>query len=75
MQDNNTNNRLAVLVQRCRDEDDIDKRIELLYRINSSLPTPQKLKLPSLLTHDYIGVALDRIEERIEIESANLAHM
>jgi hypothetical protein len=51
------------LVKRCRDEDDIDKRIEMLNQINSILPQPKRIKLPSLLTHDYIGTALDRIEE------------
>jgi hypothetical protein len=51
------------LVKMCRDEDNIDNRIEMLNRINSILPQSKRIKLPSLLTHDYIGTALDRIEE------------
>ena len=43
----------------------IDKKIEILCRINSMLPKPQKLKIPSLLTDDYVEVALYEIETTI----------
>ena len=53
------------LIEECRNEPDIDKRIEILYAINSMLPKPQQLKIPSLITNDYINVALYRIQETL----------
>jgi hypothetical protein len=42
---------------------DVDKQFELLQKINLLLPKSIKLKMPSLITDDYIRKALDRIEE------------
>jgi hypothetical protein len=36
-------------------EDNIEKRIEMLNRINSMLPQSKRVRSPSLLTHDYIS--------------------
>ena len=41
------------LVEECESEPNIDRRIELLYSINSMLPESQQLKIPSLITNDY----------------------
>lgn len=51
------------LVEECKSEPNIDRRIEMLYAINSMLPESQQLKIPSLITNDYVYQALYRIEE------------
>lgn len=38
----------------------------MLENINSRLPRSQKLKLPSLITNDYVHKALDMVEERLD---------
>jgi hypothetical protein len=42
---------------------DVDKQFEILQKINSLLPKSVKLRIPSLITDDYIRTALDRIDE------------
>jgi hypothetical protein len=51
------------LIEDCYNEHNIDKRIEILYRINSILLKEHQLKIPSLITNAYINTALYRIEE------------
>ena len=51
------------LVEECKGELDLDRKIEMLYAINSMLPKSQQLKIPSLITNDYVYHALYRIEE------------
>jgi hypothetical protein len=52
------------LIEACNNEHNIDKRIEMLYHINSILTQQhQQLKIPSLITNAYINTALYRIEE------------
>ena len=53
---------ISKLIESCREEQDIDKKVEILYRINSMLPKVHRLKTPSLLTDDYIETALYKIE-------------
>ncbi len=43
------------LHKRCGYEDKIEKRIEILNRINSVLPQSKRGRSPSLLIHDYIS--------------------
>jgi hypothetical protein len=62
---NNHRNLLSSLIQQCRYEMDVDKQFELLQKINSLLPKSIKLRMPSLITDDYIRTALDRIDEYI----------
>lgn len=75
-QHNNNNNKnrndhdfISSLIRKCRYENnnhnDVDGRIELLQQINSSLPKSIRIKMPSLITDDYVDKALDIIEERI----------
>jgi len=52
------------LMQSCLDSEDIDKRVEMLERINRLLPKENMIKLPSLITNDYIDKALYLLEER-----------
>jgi hypothetical protein len=56
---------IAKLVEDCYDEVDIDKKIQILYKINSLLPKTCCINIPSLITDDYIYTALYRIEEKI----------
>jgi hypothetical protein len=53
------------LLEKCKGEPDLDKRIEMLYAINAMLPQTQRLKIPSLITNDYVYQALYRIEEML----------
>ena len=53
------------LVEECQSEPELDKKIELLYAINSMLPKSQQLKIPSLITNDYVYQALYRIQEML----------
>jgi hypothetical protein len=53
------------LLEECKSEPDLDKKIEMLYAINAMLPQPQRLKIPSLITNDYVYQALYRIEEML----------
>jgi hypothetical protein len=53
------------LVTDCYEEEDVDKKVQILYKINSLLPEPYRINIPSLITNDYIDIALYRIEENI----------
>ena len=54
---------LSSLIQQCRYEIDVDKQFEILQKINALLPKSIRLRLPSLITDDYIHTALDKIDE------------
>jgi hypothetical protein len=56
------NNRVSELIEQCRTEHNINKKIEILYYINSRLPKSRQLNMPSLLTDDYVNSALNNIE-------------
>jgi hypothetical protein len=56
---------IAKLVEDCYEEEDMDKKIQILYKINSLLPKSCCINIPSLITDDYINTALYRIEEKI----------
>ena len=56
---------VSALIEECKNESDIDRKIEVLYSINSMLPKSQQLKIPSLITNDYVNLALYRIEEKL----------
>ncbi len=58
-------NQITSLIASCRYQNDVDKQIRILRAINSALPKPLRLQMPSLLTNDYISRALDIIEDRI----------
>ena len=53
------------LVQTCLETADIDKRVEILQRINRLLPAESMIKLPAFITNDYIDRTLDLLEERL----------
>jgi hypothetical protein len=56
---------ISRLIEECNNEVDIDKKIELLYKINSILPKLSQENLPSLITDDYIDTALYRIYQKM----------
>jgi hypothetical protein len=57
---------ISKLSEQCSNEADIDKRIQLLYKINSILPKSCQINIPSLITNDYIETALYIIYQKIE---------
>jgi hypothetical protein len=56
---------LVSLIQECRNEHDVDRQIQILENINIKLPKSRHLKLPSIITNDYVHKALDIVEESI----------
>jgi len=65
------NTTLLELVQSCIDTSDIDRRVEMLERINRLLPVENRIKLPNFITNDYIDKTLDLLEEGLNL-SGNL---
>ena len=62
---------VAELVEDCYEEEDVDKKVQILYKINSLLPESCRVNIPSLITNDYIDIALYRIEENIHSITAS----
>jgi len=56
---------ITKLVDDCYNESDIDKKVKILYKINSLLPMSCCINIPSLITDDYVDTALYRIEKHI----------
>jgi hypothetical protein len=64
---------LQQLVHDCYEQKDMNKKIEILYKINSMLPESLRLKkIPSLLTDDYIDNLLYKIEQNLLLQSNNM---
>jgi hypothetical protein len=59
-------NNISKLTEECSNEENVDKKIEILYRINSILPISYQITIPSLVTDDYISSALWKISQRLE---------
>ena len=59
-------NIISKLTEECNNEPDVNKKIELLYKINCILLKPYQLNIPSLLTDDYINTALSRIDQTMQ---------
>jgi hypothetical protein len=56
---------LSTLIEECNNESDIDKKIQLFYKIHSMLPEKYQPNIPSLITDDYIDTTLYRIHQTI----------
>ncbi|HXG07683.1 MAG TPA: hypothetical protein VNI77_10210 [Nitrososphaera sp.] len=56
-------------ISRIREEQDTQKRLEMLLELNDSLPEIHRLQIPSLITNAYVRRALDLIEERVSLLS------
>ena len=46
-------------------EENVDKKIRILNKINSILPKSCCIHIPPLITNDYIDTALYKIEETV----------
>jgi hypothetical protein len=55
------------LVQTCIETGDIDRRLEILQRINRLLPVESRIKLPTFITNDYINKTLNLLEELLNL--------
>jgi predicted DNA-binding protein (UPF0278 family) len=53
------------LIEDYYNEPDIDKKVQILCKINSLLPRSYCIDIPSLITDDYVDTALYRIERNI----------
>ena len=53
------------LIQQCRTETNLDIQINILFQINETLPDSVRIKVPSLITNDYVSRALDIIEDKL----------
>jgi predicted DNA-binding protein (UPF0278 family) len=69
VREGNWKNAILRLADKCSNEPDINKKINLLYKINSVLPRPYQVNIPSLITDDYIDTALYRIHKNIQAGS------
>jgi predicted DNA-binding protein (UPF0278 family) len=69
--DSYTKDTISKLIEECNNEPDIDKKIQLFYKINSLLLKPYQVNIPSLITDDYIDTALYRIQQNMQIYSAS----
>jgi predicted DNA-binding protein (UPF0278 family) len=56
-------NVVSKLLHDCYNESDIDKKIQMLYKINSLLPDTYRINIPSLITNDYVDTVLFQIEK------------
>jgi hypothetical protein len=56
---------ITTLTEDCYEEVDVDKKLQLLHKINSLIPKSCCINVPSLITNDYIDTALYRIEENV----------
>ena len=65
----NWKNTVSKLIEECSNESEINKKTYLFYKINSVLPKPYRVKIPSLITDDYIDTALYRIYQNIQAGS------
>jgi hypothetical protein len=62
---------IARLIEDCYKEEDMDKKVQILYKINSLLPKTCCVNIPSLITNDYIDATLYRIEQNIHSITAS----
>jgi len=51
------------MIEECKNELNIYRKIEILYKINYMLPKTRQLSIPSLIANGYVSVALYKIEE------------
>jgi predicted DNA-binding protein (UPF0278 family) len=69
----NWKNTVSKLIEECSNESDINKKACLFYKINSVLPEPYRINIPSLITDDYIDTVLYRIHKNIQANSTAAA--
>ena len=57
---------ITKLINDCYNESDIDNKVQILYKINSLLPTTSRINTPSLITEGYIDTVLFQIEKGLQ---------
>jgi predicted DNA-binding protein (UPF0278 family) len=67
----NAKDSLSTLIEECNNESDIDRKIQLFYKINSMLPEQYKPNIPSLITDDYIDTTLYRVHQNMKMDVVN----
>jgi len=60
-----SNRVLHQLILECVYEEDMNEKLDLLYRINGFLPKRHRIKLPLYVTNDYIDKLLMKIKESL----------
>ena len=60
-----TGTELNSLIEKCKSTKEIDDKIAILFRINECLPKSQRLRIPSLISWDYVSKALETVQERM----------
>ena len=68
---NSTRNIISKLIEECNNEPDIDKKIQLFYKVNSMLPEKYQPNVPSLITDDYIDTTLYRVHQNMKMDMVN----
>jgi hypothetical protein len=68
------NRDIANWIDLCRSESNLDIQVALLFQINEKLPEELHIKLPSLLTNDYVLRALDIIEDKLTRYESSLLY-
>lgn len=56
---------LANMLRVCKEQEIIERKLDILRKINALLPAEQRLVIPSLVTVQYIEHALSDIEDRM----------
>lgn len=57
-------NEVSETIRICRNEEEVDRKIDLLNSIINHLSIRNTIKINSLITKDYINFVLDQIEYR-----------
>jgi hypothetical protein len=55
-------NKILTYIQACSLEQNIDRKVQILRFINSMLPNEIQIRIPSLITDDYVESALYNLE-------------
>jgi hypothetical protein len=55
------------LIKSCLETEEINKRMELVYAINNLIPIGFQIRIPSLITNNYIDQELYSLEERLSL--------
>lgn len=56
---------ITKLVEDCYSEENVDKKLRILNKINSIIPKSCCINVPPWITNDYIDTALYKIEENV----------
>lgn len=58
-------------ISRIREERNTEKRLDMLLKLNDSLPESLRIQMPSLITNAYVRKALDLIEEKVSLSATS----